>query len=172
MFSYTKMAPSLVLFYSNSCFHCQNMKAAWNEFKSAMSKTASKLAIREYEASSFSSLTNDTVFGPVVKNMMGVPTIAFFGAKNNSPVYFNGARTAAGFQEFVKEQLKGSSEKKREPFVAAKKPKSKAASAKKTVSSGKKTTAAKKTTEKRQDGGRAHMGGFIRDGVFMSAFKN
>lgn len=76
----------LVEFYAPWCGHCQSLAPEWKKAATAL-KGIIKVGAVDMDVHS-------SVGGPY--NVRGFPTIKIFGANKNSPIDYNGPRTAAG----------------------------------------------------------------------------
>jgi protein disulfide-isomerase A6 len=78
------------------CGHCKNLAPEWEKAAQALEGIVNVGAV---------DMTTDQQAGSPY-NIKGYPTIKFFGANKNSPLDFNGARTAAGVIQYALDQAK------------------------------------------------------------------
>ncbi|GMY09787.1 protein disulfide isomerase-like 2-3 [Fagus crenata] len=85
----------VVEFFAPWCGHCKNLAPEW---KKAANNLKGKVKLGHVDCDAEQSLRNKF-------NVQGFPTILVFGADKDSPIPYEGARTASAIESFALEQL-------------------------------------------------------------------
>jgi thioredoxin-like negative regulator of GroEL len=92
--------------FSDACFHCNNMKPAWNNLKTSLKKMKSNSVLLEIDAGQLDLIN----YGPLKNSIRGFPAIMIF--KNGEMIKdFSGNRTKAEMLKFFKPHLEKATKK-------------------------------------------------------------
>ena len=82
---------TVVFFFMDGCFHCENMKPSWNKFEK-MYENDENNTIAMIESNHIQHMENKP-------DIIGFPTI--FKYKNNHPIEYSGDRSTKSFVKFA-----------------------------------------------------------------------
>jgi thioredoxin-like negative regulator of GroEL len=92
--------------FSDACFHCNNMKPAWNNLKTSLKKMKSNSVLLEIDAGQLDLIN----YGPLKNSIRGFPAIMIF--KNGEMIKdFAGNRTKDEMLKFFKPHLEKATKK-------------------------------------------------------------
>jgi thioredoxin-like negative regulator of GroEL len=101
--------------FSDACFHCNNMKPAWNNLKTSLKKMKSNSVLLEIDARQLDFIN----YGPLKYSIHGFPAIMIF---KNGKFFkdFAGNRTKAEMLKFFKPHLEKAIKKTKKKNIANK----------------------------------------------------